>query len=755
MSSRKAEIEVAPVGKAASSPARSARGSLSGDLAGGFAATLIAVPQAMSLGILAFAALGPGHASTGVVAALVASVIGNLVAAATLTARCQIVGARASTTTIVAALVATLAAHPAFQVGGAPDVSRILALVFLTIFLSGAFQMAFGLASLGRAIKFVPYPVIAGFMTGIALIILVTQVRPALGLPGYEPLMRTLGELESMKPASVVVVAGSLLATLWAPRITRRVPALLRGLLAGILLHYLAAAIFPGSTGPLVGPLPASALWPDEIGPMLALLGRDDALAWMAFVLPTAMLLAAVGALDGLLAAVVVDNIARGKHDSRRVLLGQGAANIILSGFGALPAVCNAHAPVASFLAGGRTARATLFHALFTVAAIFLLGPLVAAVPVAALAGLMIYIALTLVDRWTRDVLGRLRYDDEHRLEVVVNVAIVVAVAFAQLLFNVMVAFAIGVAAAVILLLVKLSGSPVRRRFDGSVRSSLKVRGQAAREALAPIASHIQILELQGDLFFGTADRLQVEVESLPADTQYAILDFRRVNEIDASGARVLEVIGHHAARRGVRILISHLREDEPRGKYLRTLGLGSVVGPGHWFTDLDRALEWAEDRLLERLNFRDEAAELSPTRMALFAGLDAEDVAKVVPLLERQELGNGDVVFLEGDEGDRLYFIAHGAVSIKIKLQGVRARRLATFCAGVLFGEMALLEGHRRSADAFAKGERVVLYSLRAAALAHLVDEHPRLGLRIFQNLSRDLAARLRITTGALRELE
>ena len=752
-------FEIVPRGApeaAAAGHSRITLGSINGDLAGGFAATLIAIPQAMSLGILAVAALGPSFASTGVLAALLASVVGSVVAALLPSVRCQIMGARASATAVVASLVSALTLQAAFQNAGATDVGAVLALVSVTIFLAGLLQIGFGAARLGRAIKYVPYPVIGGFMTGIALIILLSQVRPALGMAGVEPLSVTLRDLGSARPGSLVTAAVAFVAILVAPRLTRRVPALLCGLFAGISAHYAFVWAWPDSTGDVLGRLPELASWSGQWLPMIDFLGRDDALRWIEFVLPSAFLLALVAGLDGLLAAVLVDSITRGRHDGRRVLTGQGLASMALAGIGMVPAVNNSHTPIANFLAGGRTRLSSLFHALFMLLALFLLGPLVAAVPVAALAGLMIYIGLTLVDRWTRDLLVRLRRDDEHRLEILVNVGIVVVVAAAQVLLNVMVAVAIGVVAAVMLLIVKLSGSPIRRSLDGTQRASLKQRPSAAEDALAPLAGRIRILELQGELFFGTADRLQAEVEDLSAETEVAILDFRRVHQIDASGARVLELIAQRAARRGMRVLMSHLREDEPRGRYLRTLGLGAAVGPSHWFTDLDRALEWAEDHLLEKAGFVEGGGPHELRDMALFEGLEGAEVDSLTRRLEKRELCDGEVVFLEGDEGDRIYLIAEGAVSIKVKLDDPRrARRLATFCAGVMFGEMALLEGARRSADAYAKGDHVLLYSLSADALSGIVREDPELGLKIYRNISRHLASRLRSTTSALRALE
>src|SRR5690606_26377103 len=202
-------------------------------------------------------------------------------------------------------------------------------------------------------------------------------------------------------------------------------------------------------------------------------------------------------------------------------------------------------------------------------------------------------------------------------------------------------------------------------------------------------------------------------------------------------------------------VLLADVREDDPHGRFLRALGVSGAIDPSRWFPDLDRALEWAEDRLLQRARFED-APELAPRDMPLFADFDDEDMAAVTAALERHELGHGDVVFSEGDDGDRMYLIARGAVSIKVRIEGDQyARRLATFTPGVFFGEMSLLEGNRRSADAFAKGEHVVLSSLSAQAFERIVQGHPRLGLRIHQALARELVARLRTTTGALRALE
>ncbi len=728
---------------------------LSGDIAGGFSAALIAIPYAMTLGLIAFAPFGPEYGAVGVVAALIASVIANIIAALMPAARCQIMGPRASVTVVFSGILAGLVTNPLLHGSEGVTTPQLLAAGFLVLALAGAMQLGFAWSGIGRVIKFVPYPVVAGFMNGIALLLILSQLAPALGLEIGRPLSALFADPAAAKPVSLVIALTVLATVFLAPRLTRRIPPLACGLGVGIVLHHAIAAFAPGAVGPMVGALPEVSIGAGQVAEIVAFARASDAAIWLQIVLPAALLLGSVAALDGLLAAVAADGVTRGHHDSRRVLLGQGMANLLGAALGAMPVATNAHTRIGNYLAGGRTRFSALFHALFMAAALVGLGPLLTSVPVAALAGIVFYIAWTLFDRWTRELAWRLRSAGGFRGEVALNLLIVVAVAGTLVVANVMIAFAVGVAGAAVLLLVKLSGSPVRRVLDGSMRMSLKVRAAEARALLQPLAKQIRILELEGEIFFGTADQLKAEFERLPAETRFAILDFRRVHEIDASGARMLDVLAQSAAQRDLRLLLSHIRPDEPRGAYLRALGAGSAIEPAHWFTDLDRALEWAEDRLLERVRFED-APERAPAEMALLEGLAPAERDLVLAGLERHELRHGDTVFLEGDAGERLYLIARGAVSIKVKLEDeTRARRLATFGSGVFFGEMSIVEGSPRSADAFAKGEKVVLYSLSAERFAALVRDHPGTALRIYRNLSRELAARLRSTSGALRALE
>lgn len=319
----------------------------------------------MGLGLLAFAALGPAWAPVGVVAGLLSCVVGSFVSGVIPSGTCMMMGTRTSVTMVFAGILAALVAHPLLQTPQGPDVPQVLTLAFIAVFLSGLFQMGFGAMRLGRAIKFVPYPVIAGFMNGIAILMIVSQIGPMLGVDAGLPLSELIRDAGIIRPASLLVTVTVIAVIFLAPRVTRKVPVLLCGLLVGMTLHYLMAWLEPGAVGPLVGELPATDFAPRELVAMLHLSARDDFADWLAFLLPSALLLAAVAALDGLLAAVVIDPVTRSRHDSNRLLLGQGAAAALAAAFGAVPPAASTHTRAAGYLTGGRTSRCSLFHALF------------------------------------------------------------------------------------------------------------------------------------------------------------------------------------------------------------------------------------------------------------------------------------------------------------------------------------------------------------------------------------------------------
>lgn len=720
---------------------------VAGDIAGGFTASLVALPQALAMGTLVFMPMGPEHAHVGIGAGLTCAVAGGLVAGFTGGARYQISGPRASTSVILAALVATLA-------GGGMAPTAIATLVFVTVFLGGALQVIFAALRLGQALKFIPHPVLAGFMYGVALLIFIQQARPILGLATDVPFSAILHSPSLIKPLAVIVSLVAIAAALAVPRVSARIPPPLAGLIAGTGVFVALRALFGADAlGTVLGVVPGGVFsW--SLPGVIAFDWTHVPAGTVSALLTTAALLAIVGSIDSLLCVATID-AATGSHQSGdRALLAQGFSNFAAALGGGIFASGTTLTVLSNYRSGGRTALSGVAHSAFLVVMTLVGGPLVAQIPLGVLAGIMVTIAVGVLDDWSRDLFHRIRGDATFKKEMAANLAIVVLVCATTVLVNIVAAVVIGVIAATLLLLVNMSTSIVHRVFDGTARTSLKMRPAADVAALRELGKRVGVAELSGYVFFGTADRMRNEVEALAQGRVVLILDFRRVHEVEASGARVLGMMGKALARQGTLVALSHVRRDETMGRYLRDMGVADAIPGDRWFTDLDRALEWAEDRVLAAPGAEGlQPGEIALEDTTLFQGLTDAEAAYVRGRMVRREYATGSTIFSEGEPGDHLYAVTRGEVSIKIKLPGTgRSQRLAAFGPGLVFGEMALLEGHSRSADAYAKQD-TVLWSLQAADLEGIRGERPEIALKITTGFTRQLAMRLRLTSDQLRK--
>jgi len=268
---------------------------------------------------------------------------------------------------------------------------------------------------------------------------------------------------------------------------------------------------------------------------------------------------------------------------------------------------------------------------------------------------------------------------------------------------------------------------------------------------LADARRKIALVELEGALFFGSAERLGADVEPLAPAASHVVLDLHRVTAIDATGALALEQLARRLAATGATLLLAGVTEEGRHGRALAAAGTFAAPEMRRWFVDADQAIGWAEDRLLGVS--RSAAPEEIPfERLALAAGLDEAELASLRRSLRRAELDADEVLFREGEPGDRLYVLARGAVSILVQ-GGGQQRRIVTFAPGSVFGEAAMLDGAPRSATATVV-EDAVVYSLSRRELDALTRSDPGLASKLLVNLGRHLSARLRQTTDTLREL-
>jgi sulfate permease, SulP family len=714
---------------------------LAGDLRGGFASAIVSLPYAVTSAMIVFAPLGTAYIGHGLLAGALTALVAGLVTAVLGGTACQINGPRASVAVLMGSIVALASAHPALRGLAGADVSRILGVAMLSLMLAGALQIALGALRMGGAVRFLPYPVISGFMVGLGILVAGPQIPALLGVVGPDGWTRLLREPASHPGA--LLVGGTTIAVFMLVRRRRpKLPAPMIAMLLATLAHY-AMALVPsfgvGMTGwdALGGKFPPM---PWQIPEFVF----DDATFWtVTDLLPAIVTLAFVGALETLLSSSVVSIVSNMRFNSRRELIAQGVSNIAVAAFGG---VMSAGAPfrgVTNFNAGGRTRFSGAVNAVLVGALGLAAAPLLFLVPIAAWAGVLVVIGWDVASAWGRRLAGNPRAD----------IGVGFAVAFVTLALGTVPAVLVGIAASVLLYVHRTSRAPIRGHYDGAGRSSLRVRTEAELAYLKDHGAQLRVVELQGALFFGTADRCGRELEALAGACREFIVDMRRVVEVDTTGALVLMQTLRRISEGGCRVALASVMPGGRRGRVLALAGVQRIIPESAWFADVDAALEAAENSLLAaRRDTVDAEQELSMAQMDLCAGMQAHEVGELGQYFRRVQHGPGHVLFREGDPGEAMHLVAKGSVTARLTLRKKdRSRRLAAYGPGLIFGEMAVLEHKPRSANAVCDGE-TVLWSLERTELERMAAERPALYGRFLLALSRQMAWRVRATNLELR---
>jgi glutaminase len=284
----------------------------------------------------------------------------------------------------------------------------------------------------------------------------------------------------------------------------------------------------------------------------------------------------------------------------------------------------------------------------------------------------------------------------------------------------------------------------VRRTYRCTETRSNRVRTPAQYEVLAGGGAGIVVFELQGDLFFSSAERLYRTVAGELGDASHVVFDCRRVGAVDDASLIVLRVLAEELAAQGRPLLVTDVDDDHA----LAILG-------GSAFADVDAALEWCEDLLLGATGSAagDDDSPGSLSEQELMAGMSPRELDAIERMTEVLKLGAGELVFTEGDDSDAVYFLLGGRVRVRLPLGAGREQRLATLGPGVAFGEMAFLDEARRSADVVAETDAVVA-RLPIDDFRLLADEHPGITERFAVNMVRNLSGRLRRANDQVRRL-
>ncbi len=283
----------------------------------------------------------------------------------------------------------------------------------------------------------------------------------------------------------------------------------------------------------------------------------------------------------------------------------------------------------------------------------------------------------------------------------------------------------------------------IRLRLNAAEFNSSRVRGAASNEVLREYGRAIRVYQLQSNLVFATAELIVREITELTG-LETLILDFRHVLSINESAAHLFHDTLRHLHATGCSVLFTGLESGTSLRRLMR-IRLGARFEEiFKTFDDLDPALEWAEDRLLSRLLPDLPDTSIAVTQYSLLDSLSRDEVAVVQGFFERQTYEPGDVIIRAGDAARELFLLSRGLVSVFLPLEGGARKRLATFSPGMAFGEMAIIDRAPRSATIVADTP-VTCDLLSLARLTALGVTHPKIKIRLLENLSLDLCRKLR----------
>ena len=533
------------------------RASFVADLLAGLTVGVIALPLAMAFAIAS--GLPPERGLfTAIVAGFMISALGG--------SRVQIGGPTGAFVVIVSGV--------AVQFG-------YTGLVWATILAAG-FLIALGVARMGGLIKFIPFPVTTGFTSGIAVVIFSTQVKDLLGLrmeevPAefLEKWWAYLQHLGSITPAAAAVGVGTIVVIVVSRRLAPRAPAMLIGMVVATLAT-MALGLDIETIGSRFGDLPRTLPKPG--------LPSITAAELRALVAP-AFTIGMLAAIESLLSATVADGMTGDRHKPNVELVAQGLANIGSVLFGGIPATGAIARTAANVKAGARTPFAGMIHAVVLFLLLFFLAPLAKAIPLAALAGILVVVAYNMseVDHF----LGLLKAPRS-------DVMVLLSTFALTILVDLTVAVEVGIVLAALLFIRRMSEVTSIGMITREV-SADQADGQDPNAlALRHVPPGVEVFEIQGAFFFGAADRFKETMRTMERPPQVLVLRMRNVFAVDATGLHVLEELLHLCRRDGTTLVLSGVHA-QPLVAIQRK-GLWEEIGEANIHGHIDDALDRAAD---------------------------------------------------------------------------------------------------------------------------------------------------------------
>ncbi len=720
-----------------------------GDFWGALAAMLVALPSAIAFGVTIFAPLGGSFSAFGAISGILGVVALGLIASA-------FGGTKKLISAPCAPAAAVLSAFVIESLSRSLNPLDVMIMVTLVILLAGIIQLTFGLIRLGQLIKYMPYPVVSGYLSGVGLYIIASQAPTFLGMPKGAHFWESMSSFSLWQWPSILVGLGTMAAMLLAPKVTKAIPAIIIGLLVGVATYFVIAFFNPAMLNLeqnvfVIGPIKSEGGLFEVIFGKFVSLGNFDPSA-IGYLIVPALTLAVLLSIDTLKTCVVLDALTHSRHDSNKELIGQGLGNIASACLGGVAGAGTMGATLVNISSGAKTKFSGVLEGILALLAFLALGSLIAWVPTAALAAILIVIGVKMIDHHSFNFLKS--------RSTIFDFIVIVSVVVVALSVSLITASAVGVVLAIFLFIREQIGtSIIRRKMSGNKIFSKQIRVKAESEILQRKGDCSVIYELQGSLFFGTASQLFSELEEDLKTKKYLILDMHKVQAVDITAAHVLEQVKDILHKQNGYLIFSRVPKSLPSGQdveqYFGEVGLVKESNPVKVFDDIDDALEWVENRIIAgEIVSTEGETPLELREFELFKGRKKSTTDDLKTYIKEVSVKAQEKIFSAGDSGAELFLIRRGAVDITLTTNDSESYRISSFGRGNFFGELAFLDGATRSADAIADSD-LDLYVLSRADFEKFAAEHETSSILFLEGLASVLAGRLRLTNIELSALD
>ena len=532
------------------------------DLMAGLIVGIVALPLAIAFGIASGVSPSQG---------ILTAIIGGFLVSALGGSRVQIGGPTGAFIVIIYGIVS----NPQLGLSG----------LMIATMLAGVFLIVLGVCRLGTIIKFIPYPIVVGFTSGIAVTIFTTQIKDLLGLNFTEAIPADFvskwiiyfRHITTIDWLTALIGVLSILIIALTPKVSKKVP----GSLVAIIVMTVGVYFLNAHTSMHVTTIG------DQFGEIKASIPelQMPAITWEGIksLLPTAMVIAVLGAIESLLSATVADGVCGDHHNSNQELIGQGVANLCTPLFGGIPCTGAIARTMTNINNGGRTPVAGLIHALVLLVIFLVLMPLAAYIPMACLAGVLVIVSYNMSGWRTFIQLFKNPKSD---------VIVLMMTFLLTVIFDLTIAIEVGLLVACLLFMKRMAESTQIKVIADEIDPNDETDAEVHEEALT-IPKGVEVYEINGPYFFGIANRFEELMAELDNHPKVRIIRMRRVPFIDSTGIHNLQNLCEMSHREGTHIVLSGVTPNVY--SVLEHNGFCHLLGKDHICPNINVALERAE----------------------------------------------------------------------------------------------------------------------------------------------------------------